>query len=61
MRESLGLGCRFSSHMSAMKKDPDANWKVVMVYGKGTALRTCANHTSKQHKRFDSVEESIRK
>jgi len=40
LRESLGLGCRFSSHMSAMKKDPDANWKVVMVYGKGTALRT---------------------
>jgi len=29
--ESLGLGCRFSSHMSATKKDPDANWKVVMA------------------------------
>jgi hypothetical protein len=45
--------------MSVMKKDPDANWKVVMVYGKGTALRTCANHRSKQLRRFDSVEEPL--
>lgn len=44
------MGCRFSSHMRVMKKDPDANWKVVMVNGKGTAFRTWVGitiHTSR--------------
>jgi hypothetical protein len=47
--------------MSKMKKDPDANWKVVMVKGKGTAFRTWASHMardSEQIRRFDSDQEN---